>query len=102
MGTMFMNFDFFSFLATTGVWVGIYMGLIAAFELSRFTRLFTRFTHEIFACFVCSVYISDGIRGIVSEFYAKHDINDYHSVLTPDGNVTLVPFTPFERAANGM
>ena len=41
--------------------MAIYSFIIAAFELSRYIQKLTRFTHEIFACFVCSIYIVNGI-----------------------------------------
>ena len=48
-----LQLRFFVFLAWTGVFVSFYMTLIAAFELSRFIRLLTRFTHDIFAGASC-------------------------------------------------
>ena len=76
------GFEYFSFVATTGLWVGIYMAAISAFELCRYTRLLTRFTHDIFAFFVCSIYILDGVRGIFDRFA------DYKSAADP-GNALL-------------
>ena len=35
------------------------MGLVAALELSRHIRRVTPFTHEVFACFVCSIYLHE-------------------------------------------
>ena len=43
--------------ALLGVFVGFYMLLVAAFDVSRHIGLLTRFLHEIFAFFVCSIYI---------------------------------------------
>ena len=60
-----MDLDFLPFLGWCGVFVGLYMVVVAAFELSRFINLLTRFTHDIFAFFVCSIYVVDGVVGIM-------------------------------------
>ena len=41
------------------------MILIAAFNLCRFIRLASRFLHDMFAFFVCTIYIHDGIAGLI-------------------------------------
>ena len=48
--------------------VGALMTLCAATELSRHIRRITPFTHDIFACFVCSIYVVDGVRGVFGRF----------------------------------
>eukprot|EP00935_MAST-01C_sp_MAST-1C-sp1_P000089 g89.t1 len=63
-----MNLNFSALLACTGIFIGIYMGIIAAFEISNYTALLTRFIHDIFAFFVCTIYIMDGFMGIKSKF----------------------------------
>ncbi len=60
--------DFFPFLATVGLWVGALMMLVAATELSRYVRHLTRFSHDIFACFVCTIYVYDGLKGLSRHF----------------------------------
>ena len=57
--------DFFALLAATGACVGVLMSVIAATELSRHIAHLTPFTHEIFACFVCSIYIVDGVSELM-------------------------------------
>jgi hypothetical protein len=57
-----------TFLGWTGVFVSLYMVLISAFELSRYISLLTRFMHDIFAFFVCSIYVVDGLVGTVTRF----------------------------------
>jgi len=57
------------------------MTLIAAFELCRFTRLLTRFTHDIFAFFVCSIYVQDGVRGVFDRFGSTLDPADAGNAL---------------------
>ena len=60
--------DFHQLLAATGLWVALLMVLIAATEASRHIRRLTPFTHDIFACFVCSIYVHDGVRDVLSRF----------------------------------
>lgn len=60
--------DFNQYLAATGVWIGVLMVLCAALELSRHIRRITPFTHDIFACFVCSIYVVDGVRDVLGRF----------------------------------
>jgi hypothetical protein len=67
--------DFQLFLAWTGIFVGFYMMLIAAFEVSRHIKLLTRFLHEIFAFFVCSIYVVDGIMGMNGRFTDTESLN---------------------------
>lgn len=43
-----------------GLWVGLFLMLIAAYDLSAYIVLCTRFLHDIYAAFVCTIYISDG------------------------------------------
>ena len=49
------------------------MTIVAAFEISRFITKLTRFTHEIFAFFVCSIYIEDGISSVINRFQVGSD-----------------------------
>ena len=44
------------------------MAVCACLELSRHVRRITPFTHEIFAVFVCSIYVVDGVRGVLGRF----------------------------------
>jgi hypothetical protein len=60
--------NYAAFLACTGVFVGIYMFIIAVFEVSRLMTLLTRFIHDIFAFFVCTIYIVDGLSGVKAKF----------------------------------
>eukprot|EP01060_Flectonema_neradi_P024369 TRINITY_DN3312_c0_g1_i3.p1 TRINITY_DN3312_c0_g1~~TRINITY_DN3312_c0_g1_i3.p1 ORF type:complete len:552 (+),score=62.18 TRINITY_DN3312_c0_g1_i3:35-1690(+) len=61
--------DFHQYLGATGIFVGIYMIIVAGFEMTRWIKYLTRYTHEIFAFFVCSIYIHDGIADIVKNFH---------------------------------
>ena len=51
-----------------GLWVGLFLILIAVFDLSRYIALCTRFLHDIYAVFVCTIYITDGIVGARERF----------------------------------
>ena len=63
-----LSLPFMPFLAWCGIFVGLYMTLIAALELSRHIKLLTRFLHDIFAFFVCSIYVVDGVMGVAGRF----------------------------------
>jgi len=67
------GYDFYAFLAWTGMFVGIYMFIIAAFEVSRFCKYTTPFVEEIFAFFVCSIYVYDGIHDVYLQWEKNGD-----------------------------
>ena len=67
--------DFWQFLAWTGFFISFFMIVVAAFEISRFIKLLTRFTHEIFAFFVCSIYIYDGASSVIKRFNVANDMD---------------------------
>eukprot|EP00730_Choanoeca_flexa_P001165 TRINITY_DN10511_c0_g2_i1.p1 TRINITY_DN10511_c0_g2~~TRINITY_DN10511_c0_g2_i1.p1 ORF type:complete len:558 (+),score=118.55 TRINITY_DN10511_c0_g2_i1:61-1734(+) len=62
------KFDYFEWLAWVGLWVGIYMTIISAFDGSHYIKLFTRFLHDLYAAFVCTIYAYDGIHSVVQRF----------------------------------
>lgn len=68
--------DFWQLLAWTGFFVSFLMLMIAALELSRWIGYLTRFTHDIFAFFVCSIYIYDGVSSIIKRFTSGVDTDD--------------------------
>ena len=59
---------FLQLYSITGLWVGLYMAVISAFELSRFCASLTRFTLEVFEAFVCSVTFWLGFQRILLLF----------------------------------
>ena len=63
-----LHLDFYEYFAATGCCVGLLMGLVASFEVSRLIARVTPFTHDIFACFVCSIYLHDGVADVVHRF----------------------------------
>ena len=63
-----LQLDFFEFLAATGFCVAACMFIIAGTRLSTLARRFTPFTLDIFACFVCSIYVVDGVSDCLARF----------------------------------
>lgn len=63
--------NFWHLLACSGYFVGMWMLLIAAFEGSNQIGLLTRFTHETFAFYVCSIYIYNGVNDVISNFHLQ-------------------------------
>ena len=49
------------FNAWVGLWVAVYMVLAAFVDLNRFIKYATRFTDEIFAFLIVSIYILDAV-----------------------------------------
>ena len=58
--------DFYHLLAATGICTGVFMLLIVAFELSRFIKLLTPWSMDVFTWYVCSIYVFDGVHYEVS------------------------------------
>ena len=59
--------DFYQYLGATGFFVGLYMIIIAGTDFCRMIKHLTRFTHDIFAFFVCSIYIVDGVTDVLKD-----------------------------------
>ncbi|CAE7662852.1 Slc4a1 [Symbiodinium necroappetens] len=59
------SLPFWPFFAWTGLFVGLLMFLISAFELCKHVRHLSLFTENIFATFIGMVYINDGIQGMI-------------------------------------
>ena len=59
---------FLPLMAWTGLSVGVLMLLVAALGLSTKIHILTRFAHDIFAFFVCSIYVHDGVIGALDPF----------------------------------
>lgn len=92
-----LEVDYFVWLGWVGLWVGLIMIAIAALDGCSFMSYFTRSLHEVgggggeqglaffrpvsllipgypphsklYSLFVCTIYISDGIGGIVTRFH---------------------------------
>ena len=65
--------DFYLLLAATGICVSLWMFLIAFLRLSTLAQRFTPFTLDIFACFVCSIYVFDGMNDVYRRFEGERD-----------------------------
>jgi hypothetical protein len=52
-----MDIPFLPFYAWVSVWVCIYTSITAFFDLTRYVRLATRFTDDIFAFLIVSIFI---------------------------------------------
>lgn len=50
--------NYYTLMSWVGLWVGLSLIVIAVFDLSRFIALCTRFLHDIYAVFVCTIYIT--------------------------------------------
>eukprot|EP01052_Picozoa_sp_SAG31_P005804 SAG31_NODE_260_length_18915_cov_3.432823_7_plen_647_part_00 len=70
----FFGFDFYEYLGATGFFVGLYMALVAGTEFCMLIKYLTRFTHDIFAFFVCSIYIHDGVSAVMDGFDDKTEV----------------------------
>ena len=64
--------DFHQFMAATGLCIGFLMALAAATQVSRHIKRLTPFTHDVFACFVCSIYLYDGVTDVLSRLGAPY------------------------------
>ena len=82
--------DFYLLLAATGVWVSLLMFVIAGFRLSTLAQRFTPFTLDIFACFVCSIYVFDGVTDVWRRLETQSMDEVGRSLL--DLNLALVTF----------
>lgn len=63
---------FFPFLAWTGVFVGVFMMVVALTRFSKHINLMSRFTKEVFAVFVCTIYVDDGMSELISTGVGHH------------------------------
>jgi len=69
---------FLAFNAWVGLWVAFYMILSAVLDLNRFIQYATRFTDEIFAFLIISIFILDAIGNPTSEVGLMHYFNPDH------------------------
>jgi hypothetical protein len=85
-----VELDFYQLLAATGVCVSALMFAVAYWRLSTFARRFTPFTLDIFACFVCSIYVFDGVHDVWQRLDLASMATVGRSLL--DLNLALVTF----------
>ena len=75
-----LHLNFYSYLAATGACVSLLMATVAATEFSRHIRRLTPFTHDIFTCYVCSIYCYDGITDMLARFSGKDAASSFGEV----------------------
>lgn len=63
-----LGVSFLPFMSWIGLFVGIYMLLVAVFGGSHYITYLTRFGHDMFAFFVCTIYIVDGVQNTANRF----------------------------------
>ena len=85
-----LSVDIYQLLAATGICVSVLMCAIAFSGFSKHIKRFTPFTYEIFACFVCSIYLHDGISDVFQRFAADNLANFGSSLF--DLNLALLVF----------
>lgn len=73
-----LGVPFLTFNAWIGLWVAAYMLLAAFVDLNRFIKYATRFTDEIFAFLIVSIYILDAIGNPTSKVGLLHYFNPSH------------------------
>lgn len=59
------HLDFFPLLAWTGLFVGVLTAVAALLRAPAHIFRLTGFALDVFACFVCSIYVHDGINGSI-------------------------------------
>ena len=83
-----MGVPFHQLLAATCIWVSLFLLFMGFFGASRHLQRLTPFTYEIFACFVCSIYVYDGVSDMYRRFTSDKLDNLGMSLL--DLNLALV------------
>jgi hypothetical protein len=61
---------FLPFYSCIGMWAGIILMVFSMLRGARLIRYFTRFTEEIFACIIASIFIFEGVKDILNRFLA--------------------------------
>lgn len=56
------DWDFLPFRVWVGLWTGLFILLIVAFDLSALVRYITRFTEESFACLIALIFIYEAFK----------------------------------------
>ena len=69
---------FLTFNAWISVWLAIYAFLAAFFDVTRVVRLATRFTDEIFALLIVSIFVMDAIGDPFSDVGILHYLDPNH------------------------
>uniref|UniRef100_A0A0P5GM72 Anion exchange protein n=1 Tax=Daphnia magna TaxID=35525 RepID=A0A0P5GM72_9CRUS len=59
------GYDYLSLRAWVGVWMGVFMITLCAFEISAWVAFITRFTEENFALLIATIYVYKAIEKII-------------------------------------
>lgn len=84
-----MDIPFLPFNAWVGIWVAVYMLLAGFFDANRLIKYATRFTDEIFAFLIVSIFILDAIGnptskvGLLHYFSLDHPHHDKEDDVDP-------------------
>jgi len=73
-----LGVPFLTFNAWVGLWVALYMAIAAFVDLNRFIKYATRFTDEIFAFLIVSIYILDAVGNPTSKVGLMHYFRPSH------------------------
>ena len=81
-----MHFEFLPFVAATGLFVGMWLILASACNVSGMIHYMSRFTGEVFAVFIGTAYMKDGIDGLVARFGERRTGPTRQALLGNDTN----------------
>jgi len=73
-----LDIPFLTFNAWVGIWIAVYMLLAAFFDLNRIIKYATRFTDEVFAFLIVSIFILDAIGNPTSQVGLFHYFTEDH------------------------
>jgi hypothetical protein len=79
-----LDVPFLTFYAWISIWLFAYVSLAAFFDLTRYVRLATRFTDDIFAFLIVSIFVMDAIGdpfsdvGLLRFFDPNHKSHEKH------------------------
>ena len=73
-----LDIPFLPFNAWIGIWVAIYLVLAGFFDINRYIKYATRFTDEIFAFLIVSIFILDAVGNPTSKVGLLHYFNEDH------------------------
>uniref|UniRef100_A0A7R9WXV3 Bicarbonate transporter-like transmembrane domain-containing protein n=1 Tax=Craspedostauros australis TaxID=1486917 RepID=A0A7R9WXV3_9STRA len=74
-----LDVPFLTFNAWVSVWLFAYTLIAGFFDLTRYVRLATRFTDEIFALLIVSIFVMDAIGDPFSDVGLLHYMNPDHA-----------------------
>ncbi|ESP01661.1 hypothetical protein LOTGIDRAFT_139286, partial [Lottia gigantea] len=75
------EWDFLPFRAWIGIWTGVILLIIVAFDLSALVRYITRFTEESFACLIAIIFIVEAFKKLIGLLHET----PYHNLRTHPG-----------------